>query len=219
MNSFFAWFNNLGDRLTQFVIHHGVQLKDAESMIALMIATVWAVFAGAWGGVAAVLVFTAIIWILHVLAVESGSHVVLWLTTSALLILIVIGSEATFDGLSPVLLAAAGASALAYHELIRLNYTRRRNAVVDPSVFQASGLALAATAGVAIIGVAIAQVFANGGDRTWLWMPAAVGALMVVAFALAIGPVTKATAASKQRWNPGDRIPPQPLGRDDLEQF
>ena len=207
------------DRFISFLVHHVNQLKDPESMIALFIATLWAVFAGAWGGWVVILIFAVIIWTLHVLSVETGSHVVLWLTTSALLVLIIIGSEATFGGLSAVLLAAGGATALAYNELVRLNYTRRRNAVVDESVFVASALGLGGAAGIGIIGVGLAQAFADGQERTWVWMPAAVGALMLVGFALAIGPIRRANEASKQRWQPGERIPPQPLGKDDLEQF
>ena len=207
------------DRLIEFLLHHVDRLKDPESMIGLFIATLWAVFAGAWGGWVAILIFAVIIWTLHVLSVESGSHVVLWLTTSAMLILIIIGSEATFGGLSPVLLAAGGATALAHNELVRLNYTRRRNAVVDESVFLASALGLGAAAGIGVVGVALAQAFADGQDRPWFWMPGAVGALMVVGFGLAIGPLRRGNEASKQRWQPGERIPPQPLGKDDLEQF
>ncbi len=219
MEGLARWFHGLGDRLIEFTLHHVMLLKDPESMIALFIATLWAVFAGAWGGWVAILIFATIIWVLHVLSVETGNHVVLWLTTAALLVLIVIGSEATFGGLSPVLLAAAGASALAYNELVRLNYTRWRNAVVSESVFQASALGLAAAAGVAVIGVGLAQAFADGSDRNWLWMPGAVLALMVIGFGFSIWPARRSNEASKQRWQPGERIPPQPLGKDDLEQF
>lgn len=219
MDGFSRWLNGVGDRLIGFTIHHVTLLKDPESMIALFIATLWAVFAGAWGGWVAILVFATIIWTLHVLAVETGNHVVLWLTTTAMLVLIVIGSEATFGGLSPVLLAAGGASALAYNELVRLNYTRRRNAIVTESVFQASALGLAAAAGIGVIGVGLAQAFSSGSERNWLWMPGAVLALMIIGFGLSVWPARRATEASKQRWQPGERIPPQPLGKDDLEQF
>ncbi|MGB5756619.1 MAG: hypothetical protein WBM50_06865, partial [Acidimicrobiales bacterium] len=67
--------------------------------------------------------------------------------------------------------------------------------------------------------VALAEVASGGGQRSWLWMPGAVVLLLVIGFALAIGPTRRATEASRQRWQPGDRIPPQPLAPDDLEQF
>ncbi len=219
MDRLTTWFNSLGDRLTGFVLRRAERLGNPESMIGAFIVTVWTVLAGMWGGWVVILLFLLVTLSLHAMAVESGNHVVLWLTTSAMLILIVIASQTVFGGLAPVLLAAAGATALAHNELVRINYARRRNAIVHDAVFQSSALALAGASLIGIVGVALAEVASGGGQRSWLWMPGAVVLLLVIGFALAIGPTRRATEASRQRWQPGDRIPPQPLAPDDLEQF
>jgi len=206
-----AWLRGLGRRLSDWFVRHGRLLTDPESMVGWFIVTLWCVLAGLEGGVAAMVILLAVGWFVHAAAVESGSHVLLWLATAMLLILVVVASQLTFGGLSPVLLAGAGASALLHNELVRLNYTRRRNALVHEAVYHASGLALAGAATVGIVGVAIIQILATGGQRTWLWMPAAAGLLLLIGFALALGPLRKATESSKERWMPGKRIPPQPL--------
>ncbi len=219
MDAIVNFFVGLGDRLTGWFITRVERLTDPESMMAAFIVTVWSVLAGMQGGWLVILIVLAVTWTLHALAVESGNHVVLWLTTSALLIVIVIASQAVFGGLPPVLLAAAGATALAHNELVRINYTRRRNAVVHDGVFHASALAICGAGVIGIIGVAMAEIAAAGGERSWLWMPAAVGALMLVGFGLSIGPARRSAEANAERWQPGERIPPQPLGRDETEQY
>ena len=212
-----AWLRGLGRRLSDWFVRHGRLLTDPESMVGWFIVTLWCVLAGLEGGVAAMVILLAVGWFVHAAAVESGSHVLLWLATAMLLILVVVASQLTFGGLSPVLLAGAGASALLHNELVRLNYTRRRNALVHEAVYHASGLALAGAATVGIVGVAIIQILATGGQRTWLWMPATAGLLLLIGFALALGPLRKATESSKERWMPGKRIPPQPLKREVTE--
>ncbi len=219
MDAIVNFFVGLGDRLTGWFITRVERLTDPESMMAAFIVTVWSVLAGMQGGWLVILIVLAVTWTLHALAVESGNHVVLWLTTSALLIVIVIASQAVFGGLPPVLLAAAGATALAHNELVRINYTRRRNAVVHEEVFHASGLGLAGAALIGVAGIAVTTIASSSGERSWLWMPAAVGVLMLLGYGLAIAPARKASKASKERWQPGERIPPQPLGREDLERF
>lgn len=211
------WFSRLGRRITGWVRHHGSLLTDPESMVGWFIVTLWCVLAGFEGGVLVMVILLAIGWFVHAAAVESGNHVLLWLTTALLLILIVLASQLTFDGLPPVLLAAAGATALVHNELVRLNYARRRNALVHEAVYHGSSLAMAAAVGIGVVGVALLQIFSSGGQRTWLWMPAAAGALMLVGFGLAIGPLRKATDSSKERWLPGGRIPPQPLKSEPTE--
>jgi hypothetical protein len=188
-------------------------------MIGAFIVTVWTVLAGIWGGWVVILILLAMAWTLHIIAVESGNHVVLWLTTSALLMLIVIASQTVFGGLPPILLAAAGSTALAHNELVRLNYSRRRGAVVHDAVFQASALALTGASVIGIVGVALAEIARSGGQRSWLWMPVAVAALMLIGYGLSIAPARRPVKANAERWQPGDRIPPQPLGREETEQF
>ena len=97
-------------------------------MVAALIITVWAALAGMVLGTGGVVVAVIVAWVLHGAAVETGNHVSLWLSTAGLLILVVVASAVTLDGLHPVLLAGAGATVLAHNELVRLNYTRRRHA-------------------------------------------------------------------------------------------
>ncbi|MEM7272587.1 MAG: hypothetical protein AAF547_05855 [Actinomycetota bacterium] len=207
----------LADRFTDAILRHLRMLTDPESMLGWFIVTLWSVLAGIDGGVVAMLILVGIGWFVHGVAVETGNHVMLWLTTAMLLILIVVASEVTFDGLPPVLLAAAGATALVHNELVRLNYARRRDASIDRSVYHGAGLALGLAAGVAMVGVALTQVLSEAAPRPWLWMPVAAGGLLVVGYALTLIPIRGATEASRERWEPGNRIPPQPLRQEDLD--
>ncbi len=206
-------------RFTDWTRRHFVLLGDPESMIALFIVTVWATLAAARGGWMVLVIVLAISWAAHAVAVESGNHVLLWLSTALLLVLIIVASESNFDGLPPVLLAAAGTTALAHNELVRLNYTRRRKAVVHAEVFSASAFGVGCAAILATVGVAVATVADDGSERSWLWVPIAVGVLMLIGFALTITPARRSSKASKERWQPGDRIPPQPLANEDMEHF
>jgi hypothetical protein len=64
--------------------------------------------------------------------------------------------------------------------------------------------------------VAVAQPLAERDDGRWWWMPLGVTLLLVTAAAIAFIPARNAPTASRHRWRPGDRIPPQPLGETDL---
>jgi len=207
------------DVLAAWLLRHARLLGDPESVVATLIITVWTVLAGMSSGWIGVLVFTGIGWLLHGVAVESGNHVALWGASAFLLVSILAASGLTFDDFPPVVLTAAGASALAHNELVRLNHARRRRATIDDSVFQASGLAVTLSGLVAVVAVAMADALGRGPERPWTWMPVAVGALMLVGLALAVVPTRHASVGSRQRWRPGERIPPQPLGRDDAQPF
>ena len=204
------WAERTGQRLVDAVVHHARLLSDPESMVAALIMTVWATLAGLAAGTIGVVVAVVIAWVLHTMAVETGSHVTLWLSTAGLLILVVVASAGTFGDLHPILLAAAGTTVLAHNELIRLNYSRRRGARVDDRIFQSSALAVGAAGLLAVVGVAIVSGLQGGGDRTWLWMPVATAALMAVGFGLSLAPTRRAPEASRRRWLPGERIPPPP---------
>ena len=210
---------DLWDRMVRTLGRHGKLLKDPESLAASFIALFWVVMAGAFGGWLAILILLLITGAVHIPAVETGNHVSLFLATSWLLVVIVMASEITFNSLPPILLAVAGATALAYNELVRINYLRRRNAVIQTEVHVAAGMAVGLASVIGIVAIVVSQMFAAGENRNWLWLPLAAVALMSVGFVLSIVPVRKANEASKERWAPGDRIPPQPLAKDDLEQF
>lgn len=203
---------SLWSRLARAGIRHARLLGDPESMIGALIMTVWSALVGMEAGTIGLVAALVVGWALHAAAVETGSHVALWLATAGLLIMVVVASASTFDGLPPVLLAAAGTTVLAHNELVRLNYTRRRRAEIDDEVFPTSALAVAAAGLLGVVGVAVAQVLGGSSDRTWLWMPVATGVLMAIAFGLSTLPTRRAPEASRERWNPGARLPPPPSG-------
>ncbi len=190
------------------VVRHVRMLVDPESMLAALIVTIWAALAGMSLGTIGVVSAVIIAWFLHGAAVETGNHVSLWLSTAALLILVVVASATTLGGPHPVILAAAGASVLAHNELVRLNYTRRRYARVESTIFESSAVSLVLAAVLAMFGAGIVDVLVGSGNRTWLWMPIATGALLAVALGLSTLPTRRASEASRQRWLPGERLPP-----------
>lgn len=210
MNGLLDTIGDAARRLVDRIVRHARLLGDPESMAAALIMTVWAALAGLAAGTLGVLLALLVAWFLHGAAVETGSHVSLWLATAGLLILVVVASAVTLDGLHPVLLAGAGATVLAHNELIRLNYTRRRLADVDPEVFRSSSVAITVAGVLAVVGVAAANGLSSGDERSWLWMPVATGALMLIGLGLSLLPTWRAPEASRQRWLPGERIPPPP---------
>lgn len=205
------------ERINNRILFHVRLLADPESMLGWFIVTIWAVLAGLDGQLLALVVLIAVAWFIHGLAVETGNHVMLWMATAMLLILIVLASELTFNGLGPLALAAAGSTALVHSELIRLNFARRRNATIDRSIYASSTLALGATAVIGLVGVALVEGFSAGSNRPWLWMPLAVAGILAIGYALTLIPARGSVAANRQRWEPGTRIPPQPLRSDALD--
>lgn len=192
-----AWRSN-------FVNHH----TQPEWLAGLSIMLLWAVVAFADSGLvfgAGAVVFGVI---LHYVAMESGSHTWMWLATAAVLLFVLVAYAVVLSDLGPLALTAGGASALAYNETIRVNYLRRRDAVIDPSVFAGSAIAVAVAAGIGFVGIGATVAIGDGTERTWLWMPAAALTLSVVAYLLVILPTIRAPADSDRRWVPGTRIPP-----------
>lgn len=192
-----AWRSN-------FVNHH----TQPEWLVGLAIMLLWAVVAFANSGLVfgAGAVFFGVI--LHYVAMESGSHTWMWLATGAVLLYVLVAYVVLLSGIGPLALTVGGASALAYNETVRVNYMRRRDAVIDPSVFVGSAIAVAVSAGTALIGIGATVAIGDGTERAWLWMPAAVLTLSVVAFLLVIVPTIRVPANSDRRWVPGTRIPP-----------
>ncbi len=191
-------------------------VRYPESVLGLLLYSVWAVLAGLWTGWIGIVLLLIIGWLLHAGAVESGNHVMLWLSTAVLLTYVVVASEASFGGLPPAVLAVAGTTVLAHNELVRIGYGRRRRAVLHEQVFQASSLALVLCGALAVLAVAITDLVNQGSERSWLWMVAAVAMLFALGLALAIAPSFASNDASRKRWRPGARIPPQPLPQSDL---
>ncbi|MDH3296572.1 MAG: M48 family metallopeptidase, partial [Acidimicrobiia bacterium] len=190
-----------------FVTHH----TTTEWLVGMAIILTWAVVA--FASISPIAALTAVMFavILHYIAMETGNHVWLWLATAVMLLFVIVAYSTVLQPLGPVVLAVGGAMTLAYNEAIRLNYFRRRRAVVDPGVFVGSIIATAVAAVVGVAGIAVSVLLSAGVGRSWVWMPAAVVTLMTVAYAAALLPARQAPRSSSQRWEPGTRIPPQPL--------
>ncbi len=189
-----------------FVNHH----TQPEWLLGLAIMLLWAVIAFANSGLifgAGAVIFGMV---LHYVAMETGSHTWLWLATGAVLLYVLVAYSVILSDVGPLALTFGGASALAYNETIRVNYTRRRDASVDPSVFVGSMVAVAVASAIGFGGIGASLLAGGGPERTWLWMPAAVLTLLAVAYLIIIVPTIRAPHNSDKRWVPGTRIPPPP---------
>ncbi|MEM7342012.1 MAG: hypothetical protein AAF467_25440 [Actinomycetota bacterium] len=148
----------------------------------------------------------------HVAAIEAGRADVLWVSTIVvatlgLLTLLIYQAEAR-----PVSLAMVAVVALAYNEAVRLSFGRRRNGVVTDAVLQRSAIGIGAIALGSIVAVqAAAALSGEVEDRPWLWMPIAAAALTFAILALLWIPSVGRRPNDRQRWRPGERLPPPPL--------
>ncbi|MFV0259055.1 MAG: hypothetical protein ACK5PP_11480 [Acidimicrobiales bacterium] len=167
--------------------------------------------------------------LLHSGTVAGGNHLLLWMTTALVFVYALFVLPLSIGG-GPIVFAAVGLVAFAYNELTRLAFLRRRGAVVDPAVFLRSLVGLGAVAGCTLAG-SLALQAADSSSQTlpWgFWMIGLLGVL-VIALALLVMPLRRGAnrpvpntphrpgrpAPRRRRWTPGDRIPPQPLGRDE----
>jgi hypothetical protein len=184
-----------------------------EVVLATLVLLVWAAIPAIDLGWIGFLILIAIpLWI-HFAAVESGNHLLLWTSTLTMLILAI----TSLDGLrsaTPVSLSMATLTTLGYNELVRLNHARRRGGTIDDEIYSGSALAMGLVGLVATAGITIAEML-SAGERTWLWLPVALVAVLGTSGLVLLLPARRAPSPSRERWRPGDRIPPQPLGRDD----
>lgn len=190
-----------------------VWYQAVEVVFGSLIVLVWAVLLGLKLGWIGAVVLSIICLYLHFAAVESGQHLVLWLTTILLLVVAGGATSALLDQ-TTVSYVVASVTVLIHNELVRLNFARRRRAIVDDAVFVGSATALGLVALVSVLGIGLAEWFAGTGQRSWLWMPVAAAAVGTVAVLLTALPARRHPMPSRQRWRPGDRIPPPPLGSD-----
>lgn len=147
---------------------------------------------------------------LHLAAVDTGHHSLSWMSTGVTVLCVVLALARRDAG--ALAFAAGGVLALTHNELVRLSYTRRREAVVDRGVPRGAVVGLVASSTLALAGTGLAQAVSGGTGRSWLWMPATVGVLVLATMVLTVAPVRRAPAPSRDRWRPGDRIPPPPMG-------
>jgi len=190
-----------------FVTHH----TTTEWLVGLAIILTWAVVAFASIGPVAALAAVLSAVVLHYVAMETGSHIWLWIATTVMLVFVIVAYNTVLDRLGPTSLAIGGAMALAYNEAVRLSYNRRRDAVVDSGVFIGSVIALVVATVVGIGGVGLSLLLTSQPERSWVWMPAAVLVLMIVSYAVVLLPTRQLSQTNQQRWEPGTRIPPQPI--------
>lgn len=201
-----AWRTRLG-RLDTPEVLLGALVSGgwaAAAAVALTGAGLTAVTLGAAVGAVAVA-----LW-LHLAAVDTGHHSLSWMSTGVTVLCVVLALARRDAGALPF--AAGGASALAHNELIRLSYTRRREAVVDRGVPRGALVGLIAASALALAGTGLAQAVSGGTGRSWVWMPATVGVLVLATMVLTVAPVRRAPIPSRDRWRPGDRLPPPPAG-------
>ncbi|MGI9613938.1 MAG: hypothetical protein ACR2QO_13600 [Acidimicrobiales bacterium] len=190
-------------------------LATPETAIGCLIAVVWAVVASAPLLPPSIVIFIVLLTIgLHLTTVDSGSFSLLWITTGWVLLLIVVSTRSILGGADPLLFTAAGITALGHNELIRLAFARRRNARVDRSIYSSSAIGVGLAGLLAIIGIGLSDPIAQTVGRSWLWMPATIAIVVAVALGFVIVPTLGAPTAHKDRWQPGDRIPPRRQQQD-----
>ncbi len=193
----------------------GHSLKP-ETLLGYAIMALWALLAGQAGGWVLIIVLLAIGFGVHAIAIESGNNVMLWLCAVVLVLYALLAWGSFSQDPSPLMLTFAGCTVLLHNQTIRLGDSRRRAAAVDDSTFLAAGLAVAVVTGISIIGTMLAMaLFDRSASWSWLWMPAAAFALFAVGVAVAVVPPWRSPRSDRQRWQPGERLPPQPLGSDE----
>lgn len=188
-----------------------------EVLIATFIVVMWALLATLASGSIVVIGFVIGLglWV-HLSAVESGNHSLLWIATGMVLAFIVVAANTWFDGLEPVSYTVAAVIALSHNELVRLNHARRRSGAVDEAVYVSVAIGLGVVGLISVGAIGLAQQMNQGTDRTWLWMAAAAALITTMAVLLTVLPARNDSPAVRGRWRPGDRIPPQPLGEEDI---
>jgi len=185
-------------------------LATPETGLALLIALVWALLASLQLLPIPLVVFIVVLTAgIHLVTVDAGNFSLLWIATGWIVLLIVVSTRSALDDPDPLLFTVAGFTALTYNELIRLAFARRRAAKVDRSVFASSTVGLALVGLVSIVGIGLSAPLVETTGRSWLWMPLAIAVITAIGLAFVIAPTIRAPAAHKDRWQPGDRIPPR----------
>ncbi len=189
-----------------------------EVIAGSVIITTWAMAATIGAGwLPLVLVAIGVgLWV-HLAAVETGSHIMMWLATALVLGFVVMASAILFVDLTAVSYAMAGVIALGHNELIRLNQARRRQATIDEEVYVKASIGIGMVALVTVGSIAAVELLSGDDGTAWWWMELGIIVLLALAAALTIVPARNAPPSSRDRWRPGDRIPPQPLGKSELE--
>lgn len=145
---------------------------------------------------------------LIILAVMSGSHVMVNMTLGYLILveLVVLGDLGAGAGV----LALGMSIPLIMADLLRLNFARRRSASVDPRVFVGTLGFTFIVAIVSTLSIVIGASVAGEGERTWVWVPVMTVPILLLVSAAAIAIARKPGSYDKRRYRPGERMLPQP---------
>ncbi len=201
---------SLIERLRSVLEHIADHHAAPELLVAVIIMTGWAAAGFADFGFFAVIAAIVFGWLLHGVAAETGGFGWLWLSTGVLLLYIVFARSTVLAGTSPVWMAAAGATALAYNEAVRTNHWRRRRARTGVAAFTGSVAAVLAAGLLGMAGMAAAQFVADGAQSGRWWQPLAAATLFGLAVSLLVLPTLRSPESSRERWTPGTRLPAPP---------
>ncbi len=189
-------------------------LSTPEFGVASLVLAFWAIILVPIVGV----LFTLIAWgvvfgigeLLLYLTVRKGDHGFLALTAIYTLCVAWPALVVQDWGL-PMSLVIAGASALFITDLVRLNFARRRDAVVDASLVTSTLLMTGAVTAMSLFSFSLVLGLADeSGNRSWIWMPVISGLLLAVA-GVAFFALSRSPAKSKTRnWKPGETMLPPP---------
>ncbi len=201
---------SLVDRLRSALEHVADHHASPELLVAIAIMTGWAAAGFADFGFFAVIAAVVVGWALHGVAAETGGFGWLWLSTGVVLFYIVFARGTVLSGASPIWMAAAGATALAYNEAVRTNHWRRRRARTGSAAFSGAASAVVAAGALGVAGIAAARFVADGAQSGRWWQPLAAAVLFALAVSLLILPTLRSPESSRERWTPGTRLPAPP---------
>ncbi len=203
---------SLVDRLRSALEHIADHHASPELLVAIVIMTGWAAAGFADFGFFPVVAAIVIGWVLHGIAAETGGFGWLWLSTGVVLVYIVFARSTVLSGVSPIWMAAAGATALGYNEAVRSNYWRRRRARTGSAAFSGSAVAVLASGLLGMAGMAAAAFVSDGSQSGRWWQPLAAATLFALAVSLLVLPTLRSPESSRERWTPGTRLPAPPKG-------
>ncbi len=185
-----------------------------EVIVASLVLLFWTMVLIPISGIVATLIFWGGLFGLGELflygAIKNGSHGLL--TTTALYTLVVSSIAVTrHDWFMPMSLILAGSSALFVTDLGRLSFARRREAVLPMSLVVSTLMMTAAITVVSLLSFGLVLGLADeSGDRSWLWVPAIAGALVILTAGATFILSRSSARSGAGRWKPGDTMLPPP---------
>ncbi len=203
----------------------GAERKAARSALRLAPEAIGAcTIAGFWtlsllllGGSIVAIIFISLLAIAAVgatiVAVDAGSAAMSFMVG---VYLTIVGSATmTSLDLGPLGIVVVAVSIMLYLDLLRLSFARRRTDGLDDALFVRTIGSSAIVGVLSVLSIVIALTVTGGdsaGDssRSWLWVPMAIGVIIVPAVVLVIASGRRSGQYDKRRWRPGERMLPQP---------